>query len=339
MAIAGKVAITPGGEWSDSIAYDKLVVVTYNNDLYLSKKANTGVTPTDTENWQLLIKNVTQEQYDNIINGTTTVGNANKLGGKGASEYVSVVVLNEPILEKVKTLADGLYEYKLGGYGYTGSDLPHRNYAWGYATVYVHSNAYREVVLHGYGSLRPVYNHFIDGAWLGWTENATTADLANYLPKRDGTISGSLKFKTVDNGYAEMTKAHGSDFDNGTAIYDYDSTGSYVALVLQRKNGLLRYYDDHGGKDILHTGNKPSGTYTGTGESKTINTGGIGDCAIIWRDDGKFCIATHGGNVNGGYSESPTSNTSALCKNGNIYLAGADSHFNEVGVTYKWRLL
>lgn len=96
MAIAGKVATTPGYEWSDSVAYDKLVVVTYNNNVYLSTQPSTDIEPTNTEYWMLLIENVTAEQYEAIVNGTTKVGkastadsatNASQLGGKSASEY------------------------------------------------------------------------------------------------------------------------------------------------------------------------------------------------------------------------------------------------------------
>lgn len=89
MANAGRVAIVPKGEYSATVAYKRLDLVRYNNDLYIAKKANTGVTPTDSETWMLSLENVSQTQYDNLINGTTAVGNALKLNGLTAEEFVS----------------------------------------------------------------------------------------------------------------------------------------------------------------------------------------------------------------------------------------------------------
>lgn len=88
MAIAGKVAITPKGEWSASVNYTKLDLVTNNGCAYISLKDSFGIEPTNTEYWMLLVEGVSQEIIDNIIDGTTPVGNANQLGGKGASEYL-----------------------------------------------------------------------------------------------------------------------------------------------------------------------------------------------------------------------------------------------------------
>ena len=91
MAIAGKVAITPGYEWSVDVAYDKLVVVTYGNNVYLSTKPSTGIEPTNEEYWMLLIENVTAEDLENIINGTTPVGNAKNadtVDGYHADDFV-----------------------------------------------------------------------------------------------------------------------------------------------------------------------------------------------------------------------------------------------------------
>lgn len=89
MANAGRVAIVPKGEYSATVAYKRLDLVRYQNDLYVAKKANTGVLPTDTTTWMLCMENVTQSQYDDLINGTTPVGNAKLLNGLTAEEFVS----------------------------------------------------------------------------------------------------------------------------------------------------------------------------------------------------------------------------------------------------------
>ena len=45
MAIAGKVAITPKGEWNSVSTYEKLDAVSHNNGLYIAKKASSGIIP------------------------------------------------------------------------------------------------------------------------------------------------------------------------------------------------------------------------------------------------------------------------------------------------------
>lgn len=55
MAKAGKVGIRQRDEFVNGTEYDKLDLVSYNNKIYLSKKPSTGILPTDTEYWSLLI--------------------------------------------------------------------------------------------------------------------------------------------------------------------------------------------------------------------------------------------------------------------------------------------
>lgn len=87
MAMAGRVAIVPKDGYSATVSYKNLDMVRYSNNVYVAKKASTGVLPINTDCWMLCMENVTQEQYDALVSGTTPVGDSNKLGGKGAREY------------------------------------------------------------------------------------------------------------------------------------------------------------------------------------------------------------------------------------------------------------
>lgn len=78
MAIAGRVAIVPKGEWDSSISYEKLDVVSYNNALYIAKKQSVGQVPTDGEYWMFCLQSIDYAEFEKIINGTTTVGIADK---------------------------------------------------------------------------------------------------------------------------------------------------------------------------------------------------------------------------------------------------------------------
>lgn len=52
MAIAGRVAIVPKGDWSANVTYKRLDAVTYNNTLYFAKKeVPAGTATSNTEYW------------------------------------------------------------------------------------------------------------------------------------------------------------------------------------------------------------------------------------------------------------------------------------------------
>lgn len=78
MAIAGKVAILPKGEWDSAVTYEKLDAVSYDNALYMAKKQSVGQVPTDGEYWMFCLQSIDYAEFEKIINGTTTVGIADK---------------------------------------------------------------------------------------------------------------------------------------------------------------------------------------------------------------------------------------------------------------------
>ncbi len=55
MAIAGRVAIVPKGEWDVATNYKRLDYITYHNIAYVAKKDSVGQTPTGVSNqyWML----------------------------------------------------------------------------------------------------------------------------------------------------------------------------------------------------------------------------------------------------------------------------------------------
>lgn len=109
MAIAGRVAIVPKDAYDSTVAYQKLDLVRYNHNVYIAKKSSTGILPTDEEYWMLAIENVTQEQYEAIVNGTTAVGNALKANGvtlyKEFTEIDSTFTQDTAITDVVSKMA------------------------------------------------------------------------------------------------------------------------------------------------------------------------------------------------------------------------------------------
>ena len=81
MAIAGRVAIVPKGDWISTVKYDKLDLVRFGKNAYVAKKPSTNIEPTNTEYWMLSIEGgeggeggtgIAEElTYDNTGSGLT----------------------------------------------------------------------------------------------------------------------------------------------------------------------------------------------------------------------------------------------------------------------------
>lgn len=96
MAVAGRVAIVPKGDYDVSAVYKKLDLVRYNHNAYVAKKPSTGIEPTDEEYWMLMIENVgatdlteLKEKMEGILDGTLSVENSNNLGNQSPSYYAT----------------------------------------------------------------------------------------------------------------------------------------------------------------------------------------------------------------------------------------------------------
>lgn len=57
MAVAGRVAVVPKGEYNQRRVYERLDMVRDKNKVYVAKKDNTGILPTNEEYWMLSMTN------------------------------------------------------------------------------------------------------------------------------------------------------------------------------------------------------------------------------------------------------------------------------------------
>lgn len=57
MAVAGRVAVVPKGEYNQERVYERLDMVRDKNKTYVAKKDNTGILPTNEEYWMLSMTN------------------------------------------------------------------------------------------------------------------------------------------------------------------------------------------------------------------------------------------------------------------------------------------
>ena len=92
MAIAGRVAIVPKGDWSADAAYKRLDAVTYNNTLYFAKKeVPAGTATSNTEYWS-----------KSIVGGAVTVDDALS---STSTNPVQNKVVDAAIVKKADTIS------------------------------------------------------------------------------------------------------------------------------------------------------------------------------------------------------------------------------------------
>lgn len=424
MAEAGSVApVFRDGGYDATATYDFYHAVVHNNKLYFCRQDGTiGHEPQETsdEYWFLSLDGTFADAV--TLNGKTeselSVANSEKLGGKGANEYALIETLTKMGLKDPKLSATKWSEiqktWKLEttfftAWGDGGGEMPTD---WGGGIiipsldmsckfiVYVSmiSNVPYRICL-GYMKFSSETAYTIQ-----WIENATTADLANYLPLSGGDITGNAYVKRsgaesaqfgVENGvsgiyfgvnkYGELyiqtptenivvCGADGTKTFHGTAtgnlpldgggtikksgydVVQIENTSLFNSYVLFKgTNGLcgglgFRNVDaptflnseQNVLYDILHTGNKPSGTYTGNGSAtaRTIATGGIGKALLIEGNTGTCLVFGMGGaiGVRGGDIKNYGA-TIADYANGVLTLATTEDMLNASGVTYKWQVL
>ena len=319
MAIAGSVApvFRDGGYDKDTI-YDFYHALIHNNKLYFCRQDGTiGHEPQEEsdEYWFLSLDGNFADAV--TLNGKSeselSVANSEQLGGKGASEYVSI----DDFIGGSK-VSVGVAENK-------SLDMIYFEFSDGTKKLLKYDNATK----------RLGFTEFDGSVWSG-KDIAYIADLANYLNLGGGTVANhallSLSVRnTGDNdvviGYYGIDDILGSIGFNGA---------SNPAFIPQDGS---RWYK------IFHEGNKPTGSYTGNGsaEQRVINTGGIGWAVVIWGTTALSGVSSTFVNQGGyGHRAGTTfayTNTVVGFYNGDIILSTDDINLNEAGTTYYYQVL
>lgn len=122
MAIAGRVAIVPKGDYSGTEIYSRLDMVYYNRNSYVAKKESVGILPTDTEFWMLSATSTPSTAAEVGYDGTASGLSADNLQSaidEIVGDYVVDSQLSEtslnPVQNKVVTGAIKETNNALGG--------------------------------------------------------------------------------------------------------------------------------------------------------------------------------------------------------------------------------
>lgn len=281
MAIAGKVAITLSrkndGKWSADVTYDRLVAVTHNNNLYISRAQSTGIEPPNDTYWfltlqgfggddvQALIDRLNEfgDLIQAIVDGTTQVGNAKTLDGHGAEyfaplSYFAKRQLTKNVLyteDEINAYYDNLHTDALNVSVYEDWISNSTNhsvlgsgqfYVWGARTSELYG--WQKTVRYGDRLLqyeRAIYN----GVWSEWTQVFTTAG---------GTVNGDV------------------------VCYKESNSLLYIALknalkqinVEVQQGGIFCLRDATNSKDIINSTADGTNTFNGVASGNVPLTGG-----------------------------------------------------------------
>ena len=351
MIKAGRAGLTFGGDWDETVEYNRLVGVRYDNKLFFSKKpVPIGTIPEDGEYWFLAYEGLTDEQWEALLNGTIQVGDSAKLGGKGASEYALEEELTKRKLDyKVFSTVEDIdnaynafhdnardgefYEARIG-HGVQHPVLGGGTYqvsgcrlsgVYGFQIITTYSGA---------GGITQFNRRLNNGVWGGWT---------GYLPLSGGTMKGRIDFESVNNGRGSVFKHHTDTKDYGTRIEDVSKDGASAYFRVMAAQQTIEFAGSDGAsKTVLHTGNKPTGTYTGNGDTtaREIKTGGIGSVCVITSNKGIALLTEVGFNSAPNPSgTNSTYETGATFNSGTIYTATTHDLINAAGVAYKYFVL
>lgn len=265
MAIAGRVAIVPKGEWNSSISYEKLDVVSYNNALYMAKKPSVGQVPADGEYWMLCVQSIDYSEFEKIINGTTTVGIADKaINDKNGYDIVDTYAKKNDLTNFQNKDGDS----KDNTVTYTSADDTTAD-SWTdvavLATGEKHSSLFAKISTM-FKNIRYIYTHFIKSENILETLEEIVANM------QSGKVAGALAVKELNSNLKSKVKSYSStpnasDLKSAIAVFcalrnSADTFSSFQGLI---PNIKTKYIDISTGSVVLKdiTWSKTNGTITG----------------------------------------------------------------------------
>lgn len=142
------------------------------------------------------------------------------------------------------------------------------------------------------------------GKWHSYMDsngkNTFNGTASGNLSLTGGRLDGYITFSQSKNvaGYGWLFKNNSDTSENGTQLSDVDNNGKQMRLTLDASRNWfkIKMADADNSVDILHTGNKPTGSYTGNGDAteRRIATGGTGYICVVFGNSGIAFLTTSG---------------------------------------------
>lgn len=228
MAIAGKVAILPKGEWDSAVTYEKLDAVSYDNALYMAKKQSVGQVPTDGEYWMFCLQSIDYAEFEKIINGTTTVGIADKaINDKNGDDIVDTYAKKDDLTNFQNKDGDS----KDNIVTFTSADDTTAD-VWTdvavLATGEKHSSLLAKISTM-FKNIRYIYTHFIKSENILETLEEIVANT------QSGKVAGALAVKELNSNLVSglNTKVNKSTYalvNIKSITFDYDSNANKINI-------------------------------------------------------------------------------------------------------------
>lgn len=177
-----------------------------------------------------------------------------------------------------------------------------------------------------------------NGTWSAWKEFATTDYAVN---KAGDTMTGDLVVEK-----SSIRNIHSVNANADIAFLQYYDPVNRKAANISWNDTTLYYQPTHdmatwSKYNFLHTGNKPSGSYTGNGSatSRTIETGGIGSAIVLWSNAGMAIITPGGALCKTGTTVSAISAAEVSFSSGVLTIASTNNFVNGSSVYYAYQVL
>ncbi len=180
------------------------------------------------------------------------------------------------------------------------------------------------------------------------------------VSKKGDTMAGSLYIEKAASSYFGMKNtARGREgffeltSDDTVTVYNRkegDSTNRVAlwlgteaksVIDLMRINHRVNHASGNT-YNVLHTGNKPSGSYTGNGSatSRTIETGGIGSVCLVWSTTGYAALVFRFGALVFRQDDVHAFNQQgATFSDGVLTIMTTDDGLNRSGINYAYQVL
>ena len=312
MADAGKILIVPKGDYSANASYEVLDLVKHNQCLWLAKKDVTGVEPSDvnTEYWFKLVDESGFATTADLANF-----DADTVDGKHAEDFQTAPInvgfpsgsnieisFDRDTIALISTIGwNGNFYSSYLYHGYSAGSTRQKvvNLTTSGSFPYELSETEQKLIIHngttasGACSIEILHGN---PCTTKIVENPTTYPTTTPLPETYVTAKGNLPLSggTLNNSASTILTVKSDSGNNCYIKYTGPSSnlgafgfkGVDQPVMLNGAGNTLT--------DILHTGNKPSGSYTGNGSAteRNISIGGIGGIVYLYnRGTGEGALA------------------------------------------------